>query len=156
MRVGIGYDAHRLVEGSALVLGGVAIPFEKGLRGYSDSDVLAHAIIDALLGAAKLGDIGTIFPDSDPQYENIYSIKLLHRTAEMLKVKGIVVENVDATIIAEAPQLTPYKDEMCRNIAQAIGIDPDRISVKATTTEGLGAPGRGEGITAMAIVLLSG
>ena len=154
MRVGIGYDVHRLVGGTQLVLGGVTIPFAKGLRGHSDADVLVHAIIDAMLGAANLGDIGSNFADTDPQYKDIYSIKLLEKTVEIVKAKGIAVENVDATIIAELPKISAHKAEMRKNISTAIGIDPGRVSVKATTSEGLGMIGRGEGIAAMAVVLL--
>jgi len=154
MRVGIGYDVHPLVDGRPLVLGGVKVPFGRGLWGHSDADVLVHAIIDALLGAASLGDIGTHFPDTDPQYEGISSILLLKRAGGMLGNHGFEVENIDATILAEEPKLAPYIDEMRRNIGDALGIDREQVSVKATTSAGLGFAGRGEGIAAHAVVLI--
>ena len=155
MRTGIGYDIHRLVFGRKLVLGGVTIPFEKGLLGHSDADVLLHAVCDALLGAAGLGDIGLYFPDTDNKFKDMESIKLLDRTNKMIREKGFTIINIDSTIFAEAPKLSPYREEMKTNIAQILGIDPDRINIKATTTEGLGMIGKGEGIGAMSIVLLT-
>jgi len=154
MRVGIGYDAHRLVAGRKLVLGGVEIPFEKGLLGHSDADVLVHAINDALLGAAALGDIGVHFPDTDPEYKDIRSIILLERVGELLKNEGFEVLNIDSVICAERPKLSPYIDKMRENIAEALRISKDRVSVKATTTEGMGFEGRGEGISAQAVCLI--
>lgn len=154
MRVGIGYDAHRLVAGRRLVLGGVEIPFEKGLLGHSDADVLVHAINDALLGAAALGDIGVHFPDTDPEYKDIRSIILLERVGELLKNEGFEVLNIDSVICAERPKLSPYIDKMRENIAEALRISKDRVSVKATTTEGMGFEGRGEGISAQAVCLI--
>ena len=154
MRIGIGYDIHRLVYGRKLVLGGVTIPFEKGLLGHSDADVLVHAVCDALLGAAGLGDIGLHFPDTDPELKDIYSIRLLAETYEMVNSKGFAISNVDSTIFAEAPKLLPYREAMQKNIAKTIKIEPDRVNIKATTFEGLGMIGKGEGIGAMCIVLL--
>lgn len=154
MRIGIGYDAHRLVKGRKLVLGGVEIPYEKGLLGHSDADVLVHAINDALLGAAALGDIGVHFPDTDPEYKDIQSILLLKRVGEMLKREGFGVVNIDSVICAERPKLSPYIDKMRENIAQALNISKDKVSVKATTTEGMGFEGRGEGISAQAVCLI--
>jgi 2-C-methyl-D-erythritol 2,4-cyclodiphosphate synthase len=154
MRVGIGYDVHPLVEGRPLVLGGVRVPFERGLFGYSDADVLVHAIIDALLGAAALRDIGTHFPSTDPQYKDISSILLLKRVGGMLYDAGFGVENIDATIIAQQPRLADSIDEMCHNIGRALGIAKDRVSVKASTSANLGFTGRGEGIAAQAVALI--
>ncbi|KXG75128.1 2-C-methyl-D-erythritol 2,4-cyclodiphosphate synthase [Fervidicola ferrireducens] len=154
MRIGIGYDAHRLVKGRKLVLGGVEIPYEKGLLGHSDADVLVHAINDALLGAAALGDIGVHFPDTDPEYKDIRSILLLKRVGEMLKREGFGVVNIDSVVCAERPKLSPYIDKMRENIAQALNISKDKVSVKATTTEGMGFEGRGEGISAQAVCLI--
>lgn len=154
MRIGIGHDIHRLVFGRKLVLGGVTIPFEKGLFGHSDADVLVHAVCDALLGAAGLGDIGLHFPDTGPEFKDIYSIKLLAKTYEMISSKGFAISNVDSTIFAEAPKLFPYREAMQKNIAEAIQIEPSRVNVKSTTSEGLGMIGKGEGIAAMCIVLL--
>lgn len=154
MRIGSGYDAHRLVEGRKLILGGVEIPFKKGLLGHSDADALIHAVCDALLGAAGLGDIGLHFPDADPQYKDINSVTLLSRTAGMLKEKGFQVVNVDATIFAQAPRIAPHRKAMEANIARALEIEADRINVKATTTEGLGPIGRGEGVGAACLVLI--
>lgn len=154
-RIGHGYDVHRLVEGRRLVMGGVEIPFKTGLLGHSDADVLVHAVCDALLGAAKLRDIGALFPDTDPQYENVDSIdKLLSRIVVLLKGLGYQIGNIDATIIAQAPKMSPYIDQMCRNIAKCCRIGEDCVSVKATTGEGLGFSGRGEGIAAHAVCLL--
>jgi len=154
MRVGIGYDVHPLVEGRPLVLGGVRVPFARGLFGHSDADVLVHAIIDALLGAAALKDIGTHFPDSDPQYKGISSIVLLKRVGDMLHEHGFGVENIDATIIAEQPRLADYIDEMRHNVSQALGIAKDQVSVKASTSACLGFLGRSEGIAAHAVALI--
>jgi len=154
MRVGIGYDVHPLVEGRPLVLGGVTVPFARGLRGHSDADVLVHAIIDALLGAAALRDIGTHFPDTEPQYEGISSIFLLQRVGDMIRARGFGVANIDATIIAEQPRLADHIDEMRHNVSEALGIASERVSVKAKTSSGLGFLGRGEGIAAHAVALI--
>ncbi len=154
MRIGIGYDIHQLKRGRRLVLGGVTIPFEKGLLGHSDADVLLHAVCDALLGAAGLGDIGLYFPDTDNEFKDMESIKLLGRTNKMVREKGFTIINIDSTIFAETPKLSPYREEMQKNIAQTLEIDPCRINIKATTTEGLGIIGKGEGIAAMCIALL--
>lgn len=154
MRVGMGYDVHKLVEGRKLILGGVDIAHEKGLLGHSDADVLVHAVMDALLGAAALGDIGKHFPDTDERYRGISSLKLLRHVAGLLEEKGYIVENVDATVIAQRPKLRPYIDEMCRNMAAALGVEQEQINVKATTEEGLGFTGSGEGISAQAVCLL--
>lgn len=153
-RVGIGYDVHRLVEGRKLVLGGVEIPFEKGLLGHSDSDVLTHAICDALLGAAALGDIGAHFPDSDPRWAGASSMDLLVRVMEMLTERGYQVVNVDATVIAEQPRLRPHIQTMRERLASVLQIDVDGVSVKAKTNEGLESTGRGEAMAAHAIVLI--
>ena len=155
MRIGQGYDVHRLVRGRELVLGGVKVPYEKGLSGHSDADVLIHAIMDALLGAAALGDIGKHFPDTDEAYKGISSMKLLRRVGEILAENGYLVENIDSTIIAEQPKLLHYRHGMEENIAEALGIEVDQVSVKATTEEGLGFTGTGEGIAAQAVCLLS-
>ena len=155
MRVGMGYDVHRLVEGRDLVMGGVNIPYEKGLLGHSDADVLLHAIMDALLGAAALGEIGKHFPDSDPAYKGISSILLLEKVGELLTGEGYFVGNIDATIIAQAPKMRPYIDQMRENIAKALDVDVSCINVKATTEEGLGFTGTGEGISAQAICMLT-
>ena len=154
MRVGIGYDVHPLVEGRPLVLGGVRVPFERGLFGHSDADVLVHAMIDALLGAAALRDIGTHFPSTDPQYKDISSILLLKRVGGMLHDAGFGIENIDATIIAQQPRLIDFIDEMCQNISRALGIAIDRVSVKASTSAELGFTGREEGIAAHAVALI--
>ena len=154
MRIGMGYDLHRLAFGRKLVLGGVTIPFEKGLLGHSDADVLLHAVCDALLGAAGLGDIGLYFPDTDNEFKDMESIKLLGRTNKMVREKGFTIINIDSTIFAETPKLSPYREEMQKNIAQTLEIDPCRINIKATTTEGLGIIGKGEGIGAMSVALL--
>lgn len=156
MRAGMGYDVHRLVEGRDLIIGGVTIPFEKGLLGHSDADVLIHAIMDALLGAAALGDIGKHFPDTDEAYKGACSVTLLSRVGELVEEKGYVIENIDATVIAQRPKLRPYIDEMEQKIAAALGIERDQINVKATTEEGLGFTGSGEGIAAQAVCSLSG
>lgn len=154
MRIGHGYDVHRLVTGRKLILGGVEIPYEKGLLGHSDADVLSHAIADALLGAAALGDIGTHFPDTDPAYENADSLVLLHQVCALLQGAGYSVGNIDATVIAQAPKLKPYIADMQRSLAAACEISSDRISVKATTEEHLGFTGAGEGIAAHAVCLI--
>ncbi|PKN71799.1 MAG: 2-C-methyl-D-erythritol 2,4-cyclodiphosphate synthase [Candidatus Cloacimonetes bacterium HGW-Cloacimonetes-3] len=154
MRIGSGYDVHRLVEGRALVLGGVHIPFELGLLGHSDADVLIHAIIDALLGALALGDIGSHFPDSDAQYRGIDSRKLLRTVYTMITAKGWQLVNLDATICAQAPKLRTYIDAMRSNIAEDLGCEHSQVSVKATTEEGLGVSGKGEGISAYCQLLL--
>lgn len=154
MRTGIGYDVHRLVKGRRLVLGGTVIPFEKGLLGHSDADVLVHAVCDALLGAAGLGDIGLHFPDSDPGYKNISSLTLLTRTSAMLRGKGFSIRNVDTIIFAEAPKIGPYRESMQQNLATAMDVDSGCVNLKATTTEGLGFIGKGEGIAAMCVVLV--
>ncbi len=154
MRVGLGYDVHRLVEGRALVLGGVNIPYQKGLLGHSDADVLTHAIMDSLLGAAGAGDIGRHFPDSDPCYKGISSLVLLSRVREILAQKGFEVGNIDAVILAQAPRLAPFLEEMKTRVAEALRIGPAQVNVKATTTEGLGFTGAGEGIAAYATSLI--
>ena len=155
MRIGMGYDVHKLVEGRKLILGGVEIPYEKGLLGHSDADVLLHAIMDALLGAAALGDIGKHFPDTDPAFKGISSIKLLEQVGELLEKNCFFIENIDATIIAQAPKMRPFIDTMRQNIAKALNIDASQISVKATTEEGLGFTGTGEGISSQAICLIT-
>ncbi len=154
MRIGMGYDIHQLVTGRNLILGGLTIPFEKGLLGHSDADVLVHAVCDALLGAAGLGDIGIHFPDTDPAFKDIYSMELLSRTYAMVQEKGFSIINADATVFAEAPKLSPHRTEMEQNIARALETSPDRINIKATTGEGLGMIGKGEGISAMCVVLI--
>ncbi len=155
MRIGQGYDVHRLVEGRDLILGGVKVPYEKGLLGHSDADVLVHAVMDALLGAAALGDIGQHFPDTDPKYEGVSSIELLKRVRELLEEEGYIIENIDATIIAQRPKLAPYRPQMAENMAAALKLPARRVGVKATTEEGLGFTGSGEGISSQAIALLS-
>lgn len=155
LRIGSGYDVHRLVSSRKLTIGGVSIPFERGLKGHSDADVLVHAICDAILGAAGLGDIGRHFPDSDPAYKDISSLILLKRCANMMEEQGYCIENIDCTIFAQAPRLEPYKQEMEHKIAAAIEISSESVNVKATTTEGLGFEGRGEGIAAHAVVLIT-
>lgn len=155
MRIGQGFDAHALVAGRKLVIGGVQIPHDKGLAGHSDADVLIHAVCDALLGAAGLGDIGTHFPDGDPRYKGIDSRRLLREVARLLGERRLRVANVDATIIAQAPRMAPHVPAMRANIASDLGIAPDAVSVKAKTTEHLGFVGRGEGIAAEAVALLS-
>ena len=155
MRIGMGYDVHRLVEGRDLIMGGVKIPYEKGLLGHSDADVLLHAISDALLGAAALGDIGKHFPDSDPAYKGISSLILLKKVGELLEQESFLIENIDATIIAQAPKMRPHIDTMRENIAAALQLDVRQVNVKATTEEGLGFTGTGEGISAQAICMLT-
>ena len=155
MRVGMGYDVHRLVEGRDLIIGGVKIPHTMGLLGHSDADVLIHAIMDALLGAAGLGDIGKHFPDTDPQYKGISSIRLLESVAEKIQGKGYVVENIDATIIAQKPKMRPHIEQMEQNVAKALGISAEQVNIKATTEEGLGFTGTEEGISSQAICALT-
>ena len=154
MRVGQGYDVHKLVEGRKLILGGVEIPYEKGLLGHSDADVLTHALMDALLGACALGDIGHLFPDSDPAYEGADSLRLLEAVVELLEQKGFSVGNVDVTVVAQRPKLAPYVAAMRENLARRLKVGLDRVSVKATTEERLGFTGRGEGIAAQAVCLV--
>jgi 2-C-methyl-D-erythritol 2,4-cyclodiphosphate synthase len=154
MRIGLGYDVHRLVEGRRLILGGVTIPHPRGLLGHSDADVLTHAVCDALLGAAGEGDIGTHFPDSSPKYKDIASLELLSRTCDMIRRKGYEIANIDATVIAEAPKIQPYRDQMVRNLAGAAQIDPGCVSIKGTTAEKLGSIGKGEGIAAICVALI--
>lgn len=154
LRVGHGYDVHRLVEGRALILGGVTVPFDRGLLGHSDADVLTHAVMDALLGAAVLGDIGKLFPDSDAAYAGADSIALLERVTALLREHGWQVGNVDATVVAQTPKLAPYIPEMRRHLAEAMGLDVDCVSVKATTEERLGFTGSGEGMAAHAVALI--
>lgn len=155
MRIGQGYDVHKLVEGRDLILGGVTIPYEKGLLGHSDADVLTHAVIEALLGAAALGDIGQHFPDTDPAYKGVSSIELLKHVGNLLEEQGYVIENIDATIIAQKPKMASYRPQMMENIAQALNLSVSRVNVKATTEEGLGFTGSGEGISSQAITLLT-
>ena len=155
MRIGTGYDVHKLVENRDLILGGVNIPYEKGLLGHSDADVLLHAIMDALLGAAALGDIGKHFPDNDPAYKGASSIGLMEKVGEILDANNYVIGNIDSTIIAQRPKLAPYIEEMRNNIAKALRISPTQVSVKATTEEGLGFTGSGEGIAVQAVALLN-
>lgn len=155
-RIGYGYDVHRLTEGRPLVLGGVTIPWEKGLLGHSDADVMLHALMDALLGAAALGDIGHLFPDSDQRYRGIDSRKLLRQVAVLLEQAGYAVGNVDVTLVAQRPKIAPYIDDMRTNIAADLGVSITRVSVKATTEEGLGFTGTGEGMAAHAVALLVG
>jgi 2-C-methyl-D-erythritol 2,4-cyclodiphosphate synthase len=154
LRIGHGYDVHRLVSGRKLILGGVGIPFEKGLDGHSDADVLTHAVMDALLGAAAMGDIGKLFPDSDDRYLGVSSLLLLNAVGERLRAAGWRPGNIDATIVAQRPKLAPYTDAMRENIARELGIAPDDVSVKATTEERLGFTGSGEGIAAHAVCLI--
>lgn len=154
MRIGQGYDVHRLVEGRNLILGGVHIDYELGLEGHSDADVLVHAVIDALLGAASLGDIGLHFPDTDPAYKDVSSMELLEIVAKAIDSLGFRIANLDATVLAERPKVGSYRGDMVGNLAAATGVPPERVNVKATTTEGLGFTGRGEGIAALAVVLL--
>lgn len=155
MRIGHGYDVHKLAENRELIIGGVNIPYEKGLLGHSDADVLLHAICDSLLGAAALGDIGKHFPDTDPEFRGIDSMLLLKSVAELLKEKGYKIINIDATVLAQRPKLSPYILKMRENIASAVGVDTDCVSVKATTEEGLGFTGEGLGIAAHAVCLIN-
>ena len=154
LRIGQGYDVHRLAEGRKLILGGVEIPWEKGLLGHSDADVLTHAVMDALCGAAGLGDIGTLFPDNDLRYAGADSIALLRQVGALLREEGYAVVNVDAALIAQRPKIAPYKAEMAEKLAAALGVEPDRVNVKATTEEGLGFTGDGSGMAAQAVALL--
>ena len=154
MRVGMGYDVHRLAEGRKLIIGGVDIPYEKGLLGHSDADVLLHAISDSLLGAAALGDIGKHFPDNDPKYKGADSLKLLEQVGKMIDDERFIIQNIDATIVAQAHKMRPYSDQMRANIADALSIDIGQVNVKATTEEGLGFTGSGEGISAYSICML--
>jgi len=155
MRAGIGFDIHRLVEGRKLILGGIEVPYHKGLLGHSDGDVVIHAIIDAVLGAAALGDIGTHFPDTSDEFEGISSIKLLRSTIRMLEDKGLGVKNIDVTVIAEEPKLLPYIPDMRELLAKELGIEKDRVSIKAKTSEGLGVIGERNAIACLAIALVS-
>lgn len=154
LRIGHGYDVHRLAEGRRLILGGVDIPWERGLLGHSDADVLTHAVMDALTGAARLGDIGKLFPDTDPAYAGISSLKLLAEVGRLLGEKGFAVVNIDATLLAQAPKVGPYRQAMAENIAAALEISAEQVNVKATTEEGLGFTGDGSGMAAHAVVLL--
>ena len=154
MRIGHGYDVHRLVEGRKLIIGGVDVPHEKGLLGHSDADVLTHAVMDALLGAAALGDIGKLFPDTDEAYEDADSLKLCQKVAEVLRQNGYKIVNVDSTVIAQAPKLAPHVENMQKNIAEALGVEISAISVKATTEEGLGFSGEKLGIAAHSVCLI--
>lgn len=155
MRIGLGYDVHRLVDDRKLILGGVTIPHDKGLLGHSDADVVVHAIMDALLGAAALGDIGKHFPDTDPKYKDISSIVLLEHVGELLRGNGFIIGNIDATIIAQKPKLAPYREEMVENVARALKIEKNQVCIKATTEEGLGFTGECLGISSQAIALLN-
>lgn len=154
MRIGIGYDIHRFVTDRKLILGGVEIPFSKGLQGHSDADVLVHAVCDALLGAAGMGDIGLHFPDTDPRYKDISSLVLLAEVNEMVRNQGFTIQNVDSIIFAENPKISPFRISMQQNLAAAIEVEPICVNIKATTTEGLGMIGKGEGIGAMSVVLI--
>ena len=154
MRIGMGYDVHKLVKDRKLILGGVEIEYEKGLLGHSDADVVVHAIMDALLGAAALGDIGKHFPDTDPKYKGISSIELLKHVGKLLKENGYVIGNIDATIICQRPKLAPYREEMVQNVAKALEIETNQVCIKATTEEGLGFTGEEKGISSQAIALL--
>ncbi len=156
MRIGVGLDAHALVQGRPLVIGGVRVPYDKGLEGHSDADVLTHAVMDALLGASGLGDIGQLFPDTDPAYKDASSIELLKEVMEKVAGKGYRILNVDAVVVAQEPKLSPYREEMKRVLAEAMGISGGQVSIKATTTEGMGFAGRKEGMAALAVVLLDG
>ena len=155
MRIGQSIDIHQLVEGRPLILGGVEIPYEKGLKGHSDADVLLHAIIESIIGAMGLGDIGKHFPDTDPQYKGISSMLLLQHTYDMMKQNGYTIGNIDATIIAQKPKLAPYREQMIKNVAKALNINENQVCIKATTEEGLGFTGEGLGISSQAIVLLN-
>ena len=155
MRTGIGYDIHQLVSNRKLILGSVTIPFKKGLLGHSDADVVLHSICDALLGAAALGDIGLHFPDTDPAFKDINSMILLEKTGQMLDDKGFYIENIDTTIFAQAPKISPYREKMVSNISKILKLKPDCVNIKATTTEGLGMIGAGDGIACMSIALIN-
>lgn len=154
LRIGHGYDVHRLTEGRRLILGGVDIPYARGLLGHSDADVLTHAVMDALTGAARLGDIGKLFPDTDPAYAGISSLKLLAEVGRLLRARGVAVVNIDCTLLAQAPKIAPYKQTMAENLAAALGIEAERVNVKATTEEGLGFTGDGSGMAAHAVALV--
>ena len=156
LRIGHGYDVHRLAEGRKLILGGVEVSWDRGLLGHSDADVLVHAVMDALTGASRLGDIGKLFPDTDPAYAGISSLKLLAEVGRLLAERGFAVVNIDATLLAQAPKIAPYRARMAKNIAMALGIEPERVNVKATTEEGLGFTGDGSGMAAHAVALLEG
>jgi 2-C-methyl-D-erythritol 2,4-cyclodiphosphate synthase len=155
IKVGIGYDSHPLISGRRLILGGVNIPYDKGLSGWSDADVAAHAIIDALCGAADLGDIGTLFPPQEPEYEDISSLVLLGRTSELLKAKELRIVNIDVTIIAQSPKLSPFIPEMRKRLSQTLGVESAQLTIKATTTDGLGFIGKEEGIAAQSVALIT-
>ena len=155
LRIGIGFDSHPLISGRRLILGGVDIPYDKGLSGWSDADVASHAIIDALCGAANLGDIGTLFPSQEPEYKDISSLVLLSKTGELLRARGFKIVNIDVTIIAQSPMLSPFVSEMRKRVGQALGIDSTRVTIKATTTNGLGFIGRGEGMAAQSVALIT-
>lgn len=154
-RIGLGYDVHAFAAGRELVIGGVHIPYELGLDGHSDADVLVHAIMDALLGALREGDIGKLFPDTDPAYEGADSIKLLQEVGAFVRAKGFSIDDIDSVVMMQAPKMSPYREQMRANIARALGIPVESVGVKATTTEHLGYEGRGEGVSAQAVVLLS-
>ena len=154
LRIGQGYDVHRLISGRDLILGGVRVPYDRGLDGHSDADVLTHAVVDALLGAAKLGDIGKLFPDTDDRYKGISSLELLRRVGERLREQGWAVMNLDATLVAQAPKIAPYKEQMARNMAECLGIPEEQVNVKATTEEHLGFTGDGSGMSAQAVALI--
>lgn len=154
MKIGLGYDVHKLVSGRKLIIGGVDIPYEEGLEGHSDADVLVHAIADALLGASKLGDIGKFFPDTNPKYKDANSLELLSLVAKMINEKGFRIEDIDSVIVAQEPKMAPYREQMQKNVADALGMAASSVGIKATTTEGLGFEGKGEGISAKAVALL--
>lgn len=156
LRIGHGYDVHRLAEGRKLILGGVEVSWDRGLLGHSDADVLVHAVMDALSGASRLGDIGKLFPDTAPAYAGISSLKLLAEVGRLLAERGFAVVNIDATLLAQAPKIAPYRARMAENMAMALGIEPERVNVKATTEEGLGFTGDGSGMAAHAVALLEG
>ena len=154
LRIGIGFDSHPLISGRRLILGGVDIPYDKGLSGWSDADVASHAIIDALCGAGDLGDIGTLFPSQEPEYKDISSLALLSDTGELLRVRGFKIVNIDVAIIAQGPKLSPFVPEMRKRLSQALGVESTQVTIKATTSNGLGFIGRGEGIAAQAVALI--
>ncbi len=154
-RIGLGYDVHAFAEGRDLIIGGVNIPFEKGLDGHSDADVLAHAIMDALVGALRAGDIGKLFPDTDPAYAGADSIGLLRQVGALVREQGFSIDDIDSVVMMQAPKMSPYREQMRANIARALDIDVEQVGVKATTTEHLGYEGRGEGVSAQAVALLS-
>lgn len=154
MRVGVGYDAHAFAEGRPLVLGGVNVPYDRGLAGHSDADVLAHALMDAIVGALREGDIGGLFPDTDPAFAGISSLELLRRVAGLVRAQGFRLVDADTVLVMQEPKVAPYREEMRARLSEALGVEPDRVGVKATTTEGLGFEGRGEGAAAHAVVML--